>query len=527
MPRDATPPKARSFPDLYRDGYLDDLFELRAGDVQAALAVPRPRNRGALAAAMREHAQRWEAPRAVFDALERLEDEASRVVATGQQTGLLLGPTYGLSKAIGAMKLAGRLDSAERPVLPVFWLASQDHDGAEIDHAYLLDGEERLHRASVSLPTDVAAGRVPVDVGMLDAVIATIDAMRPQTAHRDEVVALLRGTAAKAHGFADWFAGLMYHLLGPHGLLLFDPMDEHAAPLLRAPLERELSIPEAGPESINEAARSLKALGLEPQLGRASGATNLFLELEGTPLPRRVLLRFDGRDFYAEGRRFTRAELLARLEREPASLTPAAGLRPVVQDSVFPTAVNVLGPGELRYVSQIRGVYRVHGVPMPLAWPRATATMLEPPVGRILERYALDARAFQADPKGCLERILLDRSGHGTRFRQTSEELERAIRTLLAEVEGIDPTLLGTVERGRRHLDVTLERLRFKTARALAQHDAITRGQFERLGQHLLPLGQPSERVLSPFSFMLKFGIEPVMRLLLQLKAEGDQVLPI
>lgn len=527
MPRDATPPKARSFPDLYREGYLNDFFDLPAGDVQTALDVPRARDRRALAAAMREHARRWEAPRAVFDALDRLEDDRSRVVATGQQTGLLLGPTYGLSKAIGAMKLARRLDSEDRPVLPVFWLASQDHDGAEVDHAYLLDSEERLHRASVPLPTEVAAGRVPVDAGMIDAVTATIDAMRPEPTHRDEVVALLRETAERAHDYADWFAGLMYRLLGPYGLLLFDPMDARSAPLLRASLEREIAAPDAGPASINDAARALKGLGLEPQLGRASGATNLFLEVDDSPLPRRVLLRFDGHDFHAEGARFTRADLLDRLDRDPACLTPAAGLRPVVQDSVFPTAINVLGPGELRYVSQIRGVYAAHGVPMPLAWSRATATLLEPPVVRMLERYGLDARTFQADPKGSLEQVLLRRSGHGTSFRQATDDLERSIATLLVEVEGIDPTLLGTVERGRRHLKVTLERLRCKTARALAQHDAITRGQFERLSDHLLPLGQPAERVLSPFSHMLKFGIEPVMRVLLQLEAEGDQVLPI
>lgn len=527
MPRDAAPIPSLGFTDRYRRGDLDGLFELPPGDLGAALAVERHADRAALAAAMRSHAERWGAPEAVHDMLERLEQPGSIVVATGQQTGLLLGPTYSLSKAIGAIQLARRIDTPDRPAVPVFWLASQDHDGAEIDHAYLLDGEERLHRAKVTLPADMPAGRVPMHESMMAAVTETFDAMRPQPPCRAPVEALLRDTAARARGYADWFAGIMYRLLGSQGLLLFDPMDPAAAPLLRAPLERELARPEAGPATINEAARRLRALGLEPQLGRAADATNLFLEVDGAAGPRRVLLRYDGKDFRAEGERLSVADVRERLRQDPASLTPAAGLRPIVQDSVFPTAVNVLGPGELRYVAQLRGVYRLHDLPMPLAWPRPSATILEPPVARMLGRYDLDALAFQRDPAGCLERVILERSGHGTRFRQAADELERLFATLLTEVDGIDPTLQGTVQRGRRHLDLTLERLRGKTARALAQHDAITRGQFDRLGDHLLPLHQPAERVLSPFSHMLKFGIRPVLDLMLGLEAEGDQVLAI
>ncbi len=476
---------------------------------------------------MRAHARRWDAPKAVFDALDRLEHPNSRTVSTGQQTGLLLGPTFSLSKAITALKLAQRLDTEERPVVAVFWLASQDHDTAEIDHAYLLDGEERLHRAGVELPADVAAGRASIEPQMLNAVATTFDAMRPLPPHRDEVEGLLRDTADRAINFADWFAGLMYRLLGSQGLLLFDPMDPGCAPLLYAALAKEIAAPEVGPEAINAAGSSLRRLGVEPQLGRGADATNLFLEVEGAGLPRRSLLRRKGNGFHVENQSLTAAEVLNRLERDSACLTPAAGLRPIVQDTVLPTAINVLGPGELRYVAQLRGVYAAHAVPMPLAWPRATATLLEPPVARILDRYGITARAFQADPQGCLERVLLERSGHGARFRQTADELERSIDALLTEVQAIDPTLGGTVERGRTHLEMTLARLRGKTARALSAHDAISRGQFQRLADHLLPLQQPSERLLSPLGHMLKFGIEPVLELFLSLEPEGDQELRI
>lgn len=522
MPDGESPASPTSFLERYRAGELSEFFDLPVADLDASLTLPRDVDRRRLAAVMRRHARRLGAPDAVFRTLERLEHPASRAVVTGQQTGLLLGPGYTLSKAVTALRLAQRLDREDRPVVPIFWLASQDHDTQEVDHAYLLDGEERLQRVGVALPAEVAAGRAPVSRAMVAAVEAALAALEPRPPFHDEIAALLRDTAASAESFADWFAGLLYRVLGEAGLALFDPMQPEAAELLRPLLERELDAPEATVVEVNEAARRLKRLGYAPQLGRGAEATNLFLEVEEDGPPRRVLLRHEARSFRLEGRTLSRDEVRARLEADPASLTPAAGLRPVVQDSVLPTAAVVLGPGELRYFAQLRGVYRHHGVAMPLVWPRATATLLEPPVARILDKYGLDAAGFQQDPDGCRERVLLQRSGHARRFRTATDELEALMERLLGEVAGIDPTLRGTVDRGHGYLDATLQRLRGKTVAALARQDDITRRQFERLRHHLLPLDQPAERVLSPFGHALKFGLGPVMRAYLSIGPEGD-----
>lgn len=527
MPEGESLPSPSSFLERYRAGELSDFFELAAGDVDAALALPRHADRRRLSAVMRRHARRLGAPDAVFRALERLEHPASRAVVTGQQTGLLLGPGYTLSKAVTAVRLAQRLDREDRPVVPIFWLASQDHDSEEVDHAYLLDGEERLHRIGVPLPRDVAAGRTPVTAAMVRAVREGLGALRPEPPFLTEVEGLIEEAAGGADCFADWFASVLYRLLGESGLALFDPMQADAAELLRPVLERELSAPEATVAEVNAAGRRLKRIGLSPQLGRGSEATNLFLETEDEDPPRRVLLRHEGRNFRLEGRALSADDVRARLDADPAALTPAAGLRPVVQDAVLPTAVAILGPGELRYFAQLRGVYRQHGVAMPLVWPRATATVVEPPAARILDKYGLRVGAFQADPDRRLEEVVLERSGHGERFRSAADDLEARMERLLKEVSDIDPTLQGTVERGRGYLEATMERLRGKTAEALEREDAITRRQFERLRSHLLPLGQPAERVLSPFSHVLKFGVGPVMRTFLSIGPEGDFALRI
>ncbi len=527
MSRKAPEHPASSFLDDYHAGKLNDFFELVPGDMSSALRLPRPVDRPRLAGVMRAHARRLGAPEAVERSLQRLEHPEARVVVAGQQTGLLLGPGYTLSKAVSAIALARSVDRDDRPVLPVFWLASQDHDSAEIDHAYLLDERERLHRVDVDLPVDVAAGRLAFDPAMLRAVDAALDALEPRSAHDAEVRALLHAAAERASSYSDWFASQLYRLLGGHGLLLFDPMDEPAAELMRGVLEREIASPEVSVAAVNGAARRLRTLGYEPQLGRGAQATNLFLEDDSGPLPRRVLLRHEGHAFRLEGRVLSAADVRVRMRADPRSLTPAAGLRPIVQDAVLPTAAVVLGPGELRYFSQLRDVYRHHEVAMPLVWPRSQITVVEPPAARILDKFGLGVARFQADPHARLAEVVLRRSGHGERFGRAADELETLMRTLLKEVSDIDPTLAGTVERGHYHLGTTLGLLRGKTAAALERHDEITRRQFARLEAHLLPLGQPSERVLSPYSHMLKFGVAPVVRCLLELPAAGVHELRI
>lgn len=509
----------------YLSGALSDFFSLAPADVDGALAQPRSADRPALVAALRRYARRFGAGKAVELNLEKLEHPESRVVVTGQQTGLLLGPVFTLSKAFAAINLARRLDTQERPVVPVFWLASQDHDGAEIDHTYLLDASETLKRVAVTLPEGVPAGRIPMTAEYLDAAVAAVAALTPEARCRAMVTRLLQTTARQSDSFADWFAAQLYALLGETGLVLVDPLQSDIAPLFGRVLRREIEEPSVTPSAINESGRALRDLGFEPQLGRGSDATNLFIELREGELPRRVLLRFDGRAFSAEGHRFSREQLLELLAADPTIITPAAGLRPVTQDELLPTAVFVLGPGELKYVAQLSGVYKFHQVAMPLAWPRARVSVVEPAAARLLDGLALTAAEFKQRGAALLEEMLLEQHGHAGRFNKTTAEVESLFEQLLADVAGIDPTLKGTVARGHRHLAITLDKLRSKSAAALGRRDSELKRRFERLAAHLLPLGQDAERVLSPYSHILKFGARPLLDRFAEMEPGGHQEL--
>lgn len=516
-------PTPSDFLTAYRQGALADFFALPAGDLAGAQAQPRPVDRAKLAAALRQSLAPFTLPAAVARNLERLAHPQSRAIVTGQQSGLLLGPMYTLAKAISAIRLAAECDREAQPVVPIFWVASQDHDSAEISSAVLLDFDEQLQRLTLELPDGVASGRMSMRPEYLTRTLAAIEQGRFRPEFAEEARALLARSAEPAATFADWFTAQLLALLGPYGLIVFDPSKPELAELAAPLLARELDDPLASSSEIVQAGEALRRLGFSPQLVRRQGATNLFIDEEG----QRTLLYYADGSFYNAKQRYSREALLALLQRKPGRLTPAAGLRPVVQDALLPTLASVVGPGELRYLAQLKGVYALHGIAMPLIWPRLQLTLLEPPVSRLLNKYQLAPDISLAALEAQLEALLLARHGIGERFAATLDELNQRFGALLSEVGAIDPTLQGAVRRGEAQLQRTVGNLRAKTARALARQDQLTSAQFARLRTHLYPGGAPQERVLSPYSFFLKFGFEPLLKRLLTLPPEGAQALAL
>ncbi|MEX2503117.1 MAG: bacillithiol biosynthesis cysteine-adding enzyme BshC, partial [Trueperaceae bacterium] len=448
----------RSFLARYRAGEFASFYARGLDEVHAALDRPGVDDPDGLADALAAQAQaRGDAPQQRA-AIERLRDPAARTVTTGQQAGLLLGPAFTLSKAWTAIQLARRLHTEERPVVPVFWVASQDHDAAEIDHAVLLDANERPTHVQLPFPADVPSGRTAWRDGYDASLTRQLDALGAPPRHREEVAELLRRATTDATSVADVFARLLSSLFGDQGLIVADPMRPELARRFAPVLAAELRDPRTGPDRIVEAGEALRARGVTPQLGRAENATNLFLQQGDGP---RRLLRLRDDRFVPDGRPEEELDpdrILALLDQDPCVLTPAAGLRPVVQDAAFPNAVTVVGPGELAYFAQLRGAFEQHGVPMGLAWPRAQATFVVPPVDRIVARHGLSVEAWLAGPDDAERAALLRLHGHAERFERARERLERETAEMIDAVAGVDPTLRGPIRRAERALEVSRER---------------------------------------------------------------------
>ena len=521
----------------YRRGALHDFFSqaqpqgtprewvqhwAAAGESSTQLGAEQ---RAALVAALREyHAHLGLLTPATAAALDALAHPAARVVVAGQQAGLLTGPAYAVHKAADAALLARELSREDAPVVGVFWIASQDHDAEEVAWVSLLDLEEQLWREVVDLPAGQPVGRVPWQPEWTAALGRLLEGLAAPEPHRRAVLARLDAAVqplsdGSAPGWADVFARLMHGLLGQHGLLLLDPLFPPLARLMAPAIARELHGPLEGPARIEAAAERLSALGLTPQLRRPAGATNLFLE--GDDGGRR-LLRFSGDTFSTDdGRTYTQAELLGLLDRDPSRITPAAGLRPTVQDSLLPNLALILGDGEIAYLAQLAGVYDLHGVQQPVVWPRLSVTWLEPNVARLLRRLGATAAEVQADPQGVLGRSLAAERELSAASQERLAALGREWQALSAELAALDPTLERGSERARQYTERHFAALQQRALAALARQEDTRSGQLSRLQTHLLPHGHPQERELSFLTYLLKHG--PVVLDLLLAQQAGAQ----
>ncbi|WP_240741644.1 bacillithiol biosynthesis cysteine-adding enzyme BshC [Deinococcus sp. KSM4-11] len=494
-------------------GRLDGFFRLMPGDLAGAAASLRPDiDREALVAALRAyHTDLGTLDRGVEALLAQLAHPASRVVVTGQQAGALTGPAYSVHKGADAALLARQLTTEDAPVVAVYWIASQDHDAAEVASTTLLDLSERLHHLTFDLPEGRPVGRLPWTADYTAQALALLDTFDAPPEHRERVRTRCRAAMDAGGSYADVFARLIHGLLGGAGLLVLDPLHPALARLMAPALARELRDPLTSSLRIEAAAMRLEQGGFVPQLRRPAGATNIFVEeADG----HRRLLRVDGRDLRTDTHAYTLEELLALLDDDPTRLTPAAGLRPVVQDTLLPTLAFVVGPGEIAYGAQLRDVYPLHGLEQPLLWPRLSVTWLEPNVARLLERLNATAAQVQADPEGVLGRSLAGERGAASVSRETLATLEAQFRQLSGEIAALDPTLVGAVERTRTRTLARVERLQTLGVRALARQEDDRSGQLTRLKAHLLPGGVPQEREMNFLTYLLKHGDTPLDMLL-------------
>jgi bacillithiol biosynthesis cysteine-adding enzyme BshC len=476
----------------YREEHLEELLDR-----------PHPAPRQALAQALEAYLCRLGAPPESLANARRIAHPKSRAVLTGQQAGLLGGPSFTFYKAHTALALAAAHDRAERPVAAVFWVASQDHDTQEVRWVRFLDAREKDHVLELPLPPARPVGRLPF-APYREQVREFLEGFGGIPEVRARIERTFEGS------YSEVFARLLLEFLGSRGLVVFDPMAPELAPFFLPALRRELAHPLDSSEAINRTAQAMRALGLEPALGRGESATNLFLE--GEDGIRRLLHYRFGR--FDDGQRsYLPDELEDLLEEDPARITPAAGLRPVLQDTVLPTVALVVGPGELRYVAELGEVYRLHGLEPPAVIRRLSGVVLEPPVRRILDRYGLDPWAFQEEPEASFLKALLKDHLLVERLKSLEGDLMARFEVLHDTLAQLDPTLERPRMRAQRRIAHELERLYTKIARAELKRQELHQHHLERLRRHLLPQGMPQERVYPFVMYVLKHGPELLIRL--------------
>jgi bacillithiol biosynthesis cysteine-adding enzyme BshC len=471
-----------------------------------ARAQGHPRDRRALVDLLAAQQARRGAPPAARAAVERLADPRAVAVVTGQQAGVFGGPLYTLLKSLTAMRLAERA-AAEHgaPVVAVFWIDAEDHDWDEVATTTVLDADLQPHRLTV--PAPAGAGEMPVASLRLDARSReTIDDLRrllPPTEFTADLLAALERCYAPGVGMADAFGQWLEHCLGDRGLVVFDAADPAAKPLAAGVFRDELLHAGRTSALAGEAGAALEALGYHAQVDRMADHVALFHLEDG-----RHPIRRHGPLLVAGTAERTPEQLAAVATAHPERFSPNVLLRPIVQDTLFPTVCYVGGPSELAYLGQLRGVYEAFGVPMPIVHPRVTATLLDASSRRFMTRYGLEFEALQAQDEARLNRLL--EAQLPPHVEAALQAATRAVEAQMAEViqamPAIDPTLEGAARSALGKMDHELRSLHHKVIHAAKKRDETLRRQFNRARAQAFPGGHLQEREVGFVYFLNRYG---------------------
>jgi bacillithiol biosynthesis cysteine-adding enzyme BshC len=430
------------------------------------------------------------------------------MVTTGQQPGLFGGPLYSIYKALGALRLSRELETVlGRPVLPVFWIASDDHDWAEADHTYVLDPHNELRLVRVADPGhgDRPLHRIALHGELTDALEAFIGDL-PQTDFSAPFLDLLREAYRPGETLAGGFATMAKALLGPLGICVTDAAD----PVLKAEsasvLLKELAEGALHEGALQERAAELEAAGHSVQVPILEGGLNLFLE---GPAGRERLYRA-GEELVQNRSKtaLTDDEARARFEKDPMSLSPNVLLRPVVESHVFPTLSYVAGPGELAYFAQLSPLFEAHGVGMPVVVPRPGFTVVESKIGKVLEKFGLPLEELARPHHELASEIARDELPDDVRgaLSEMRSTIGQCAGKLLDAAKKLDPTLKGPVNHVRNTAFHEVAEVEKKILQSVKRESEIALAQLDKAQRHLFPGGKPQERVLNPFYYLARYG---------------------
>lgn len=432
---------------------------------------------------------------------ERLTDPATRVVVTGQQPGLYGGPLLTVTKMAAAVLWAETLTATGLSAVPVFWVASEDHDWKELTRTALLtrEGPRQFHLGDDPEPLK------PIGLRRFGAAIEELE--------RRIVAALDYDLAAESFrlagrwyrpdaSFGDAFCRFMVHLLGPRAPLMLDAMLPAIKRLERPWLRRLINRRKAVDEALEAAAGDLSRRGYPLQVRPQPGASPLFLLRDDER--RRII--WNGTDGYSlRGRDDPPAavdELLAIVEKEPARISPGALARPAIQDAILGTTLQLMGAAELSYLAQAAALYPVLGIEPPWTTLRPHAMVLEDrQIAHLEELDVTMAELLESSS----ERLLTDRLGADL-VEPVRHQVEELIDGLRAPVVELDAHLERPWRKTRDQIGRALEQLRSKVAAAVARRHDVGSRRLGRLTDVCIPEGHLQERYLSVVDFLARFG---------------------
>jgi bacillithiol biosynthesis cysteine-adding enzyme BshC len=519
---DQIPRTSRLFNDfLYNFDRVSRFYQPGGLDVSALVArapkvAAQTFSRDAVADALADQNARAGASDLTFANIERLRQKDSVVVITGQQAGLFTGPLYTVFKALTALKLAEHLRARGLNVVPMFWVASEDHDFEEVNHTRLINREGHLVTityAGCPPKEGKPVGHVKLNEKISENIDELIAAL-PESEFMPRLVEDLRDSYKAGANFADAFGRMMIKLFGKFGVVLINPLDDRLKAIAGEIYACAMSnAPEFASRLLNASAQ-LEASGYHAQVHANAEAAPLFMLDEGR---RTAMTRRDDGRFYLKGgeKSFGAAELIETVRRCPSCFSPNVTLRPIVQDFLLPTLAYIGGPAEIAYFAQLRPNYGLLNRVDPVALPRASFTLIEKRHAKTMGKYDIKITdlfaGFEEAMKTVVERSLDQNTA--TVFDETEKVFNDQLDKLNASLASVDPTLPDALKGGREKILYQLHNLRTRFVHNRGKRDEGAKQQIERLFAALYPNKNLQEREVNVFYFLARYGYELIDRI--------------
>ncbi|MDZ7715378.1 MAG: bacillithiol biosynthesis cysteine-adding enzyme BshC [Balneolaceae bacterium] len=452
--------------------------------------------------------------------LDRLKEKDALAIVTGQQLGVYSGPLYTILKTISTIHLANKIEKKTgKPVVPVFWLADEDHDYEEIRSIAVINGD---NPQTFSLPAKNGALPPVAEMQYSSAINKLKEEVKEaqfNTDFTDKLWEVLDRNFAEGKRFDHAFGGFIADLFSKHGLVIAGSNHPEIKQMTRECMKSAIAQADKIRTALQEQTDAIsKKFSQQVTLYDS----NLFYLDEDSG---RVKISRNGDGWKTDsGQEWTSDELIAEIDETPELFSPNVFLRPVMQDQMLPTLGYVAGPGEIAYYGQMKTFYHQFDMKMPVIFPRLSATLIEPAIDRIMGEVPFEMQEFGQRIED-LESQFVERTEQTdieAVFDSWQGNIESVSEKPISNIAQIDPTLEAAAEKAHQVFSNELDKLKGKVYRSVKAQEETQLKRIRRIQNHLFPNRTLQERTISGIYFMNKYGNDIWDRVLDSLDSEDD-----
>ncbi len=523
-----TPSQPFGYTNMYLD-FLAGLYSARhlyavdnISDVAEQLdSVQYPRD--AVADILRQQNSRYRASRLTFDHIEQLRQKETLCVFAGQQAVLFGGPLLITIKALAIVKAARQYsEELNRQVIPIFWIAGDDHDFEEVNHTYVFNRDMEPVRVAYESPPDLELPTSEITFSDREALNRAKEQLREALGDTDftpELYDLIDSCHTPEDTFVSAFGKLMASLTKDTGLVFFSPGDPDAkrlaAPFFESIIDKQHTLH----SRISCTNEHIESHGYHIQVEKSDDAVHLFCNRHG-----RLPVKHADDSFTIGDEHISRDKLLELIQNEPHLFSPDVMTRPILQSWLFPVVSQKGGPSEIAYLAQINPLFDLFDRPAPLHAARPSATIIEKRFEKVMQQHEISFEELIEDVEQVINRVLTASFPENLeeKFRTMTEQVEKQFKDFVKESLQFDPSLESFAHQIYGKIDYNIKQFEGKVFSSHKRRSKDTRERIYKLWQAVFPNRGLQERSINVLYFLSKYSRNLIPFISDQLQSEEE-----